>query len=288
MFTDKKVIVKGGGDLATAVAHKLSRAGFPVMITELEKPMMVRRTVSFANCVYEGEWTVEGVTAVLAHDAQEVERIMKEGKIPLVIDPICQIREVIKPTFIVDAILAKSNCGTKLHHAPIVIGLGPGFTAGEDVHAVIETNRGHHLGRIILQGTAQPNTGVPGNIAGFTNERVFRAPCEGIVRNYVEIGTAVEVGQLLCSVDEREVKAKIRGMVRGLIYDGLRVKENEKLGDIDPRRKREHCHTISDKGRNVAGGALEAMLYLLQNKVHDGGKGVHGVEVSVQNMVRKR
>lgn len=272
MFREKKVMIQGGGDLATAVAYKLFRAGFPVIITELEKPMMVRRMVSFANCVYEGEWTVEGVTAVLAHDLKEVERIMQEGKIPLVIDPKGHIREAIKPTVIVDAILAKKNCGTKLHYAPIVVGLGPGFTAGEDVHAVIETSRGHDLGRIIFQGSAKPNTGVPGNIAGFTTERVFRAPCEGTVKNYVEIGMEVETGQLLCAVDERKVTAKISGVVRGLIHDGLRVRENEKLGDIDPRGKKENCYTISDKGRNIAGGVLEAVLYLLQSKDHHGGR----------------
>lgn len=266
MFEEVKVIVKGGGDLATAVAHKLFHAGFSVIITELEKPRMVRRLVSFANSIYEGEWTVEGVTAVLADGAEEVNKVLKMGKIPLVIDPSCEIRKDILPTVIVDATLAKKNCGTTLEDAPIVIGLGPGFTAGKNAHGIIETKRGHHLGRIFYKGTAEPNTGVPGNIGGFTKERVFRAPCKGIVKNHLEIGAPVRTGQILCWVNGCSVAAGISGIVRGLIHDGLMVKENEKLGDIDPRGEKEYCCTISDKGRNVAGGVLEAVLYLLQKK----------------------
>jgi len=190
MFSKHCVIVKGGGDLATGVAHKLFRAGFPVIITELEKPMMVRRTVSFANCIYEKRWTVEGVTSVLTNE-DGVEQILKDRKIPVLIDPSCNIREKIKPAVIVDAILAKRNLGTRLKDAHIVIGLGPGFTAGEDLDAVIETNRGHNLGKIIFCGKAAPNTGVPGDIKGYTIQRVLRCPCKGIVKNQVEIGSMV-------------------------------------------------------------------------------------------------
>lgn len=263
MLSQYRIIVKGGGDLATAVAHKLFRAGFPVIITELDKPMMVRRTVSFANCIYEGEWTVEGVTAVLT-DAKGLERVLAEGKIPVVIDPQCSIRLQIKPAVIVDAILAKENLGTGIDDAQVVIGLGPGFTVGEDVDAVIETNRGHNLGRVLLEGSAEPNTGIPGDIKGYTAERVLRSPCEGTVENKVEIGTIVNVGDVICTVAEQPVYAKIDGVVRGLIRNGLRVAKNTKIGDIDPRGDIKYCNTISDKGRNIAGGVLEAVLMLIK------------------------
>lgn len=262
MFSKHSVIVKGGGDLATAVAHKLFRSGFPVIITEIEKPTMVRRTVSFANCIYEKEWTVEGVTSVLA-DEEGVERVLQDGKIPVVVDPACNICKSIKPTALVDAILAKRNLGTQLKDAPIVIGLGPGFTAGQDVHAVIETQRGHDLGRIIFEGKAAPNTGVPGDVQGYTTQRVLRSPCNGVVKNIVDIGSAVKTGDIICTVNDIAVYAQIDGIVRGLIKDGLNVSYSLKIGDIDPRENIKHCSTISDKGRNIAGGVLEAILMLL-------------------------
>ncbi|GAA0180252.1 selenium-dependent molybdenum cofactor biosynthesis protein YqeB [Clostridium sediminicola] len=268
MFSKYTVIIKSGGDLATAVAHRLFRVGFPVIITELEKPMMVRRTVSFANCIYEKEWTVEGVTAVLADSNDNVKKILKEGKIPVIIDPKCKIIEKIKPSIVVDGILAKKNCGTKITDAPIVIGLGPGFTANLDVHVVIETQRGHELGKIIYEGKAIPNTGIPGNIIGYTAQRVLRSSCSGIVKNHVDIGSYVEAGETICSVDGTLVKAEIKGIVRGLIHDGLIVKKNEKLGDIDPRGEKKYCQIISEKGRNIAGGVLEAILIELNKKYH--------------------
>lgn len=268
MFSTYTVIIKGGGDLATAVAHKLFRVGFPVIITELEQPMMVRRTVSFANCIYEKEWTVEGVTAALADNVKDVKQILKDGKIPVVIDPKCDISKEIKPSIIVDGILAKRNCGTQITDAPIVIGLGPGFTANVDVHAVIETQRGHELGKIIFQGKAIPNTGIPGNIIGYTSQRVLRSHCSGFVKNHVDIGSYIEAGQVICSVDGCLVKAEIKGIVRGLIHDGLFVKKNEKLGDIDPRGEKKYCEMISEKGRNIAGGVLESILILFKENHH--------------------
>ena len=267
MFSKHCVIVKGGGDLATGVAHKLFRAGFPVIITELEKPMMVRRTVSFANCIYEKRWTVEGVTSVLTN-GDGVEQLLKDRKIPVLIDPSCNIREKIKPSIIVDAILAKRNLGTGIKDAPIVIGLGPGFTAGEDVDAVIETNRGHNLGKIIFSGKAAPNTGVPGEIKGYTTQRVLRSPCQGIVKNQVEIGSMVKIGDIICTVNEVAVNAQIDGVVRGLIKSGLNVALNDKIGDIDPRGELKYCNIISDKGRNIAGGVLEAILISLKNSCY--------------------
>ncbi|GAA0181696.1 selenium-dependent molybdenum cofactor biosynthesis protein YqeB [Clostridium sediminicola] len=266
MFSKYTVIIKSGGDLATAVAHKLFSVGFSVIITELDNPMMVRRTVSFANCVYEKEWKVEGVTAVLAHNTQDVKKILGQGKIPVVIDAKCSISQELKPTVIIDGILAKKNRGTKITDAPIVIGLGPGFTAGEDVDMVIETQRGHKLGKIICKGQAIANTGIPGNIMGYTSQRVLRSSCKGIVKNFVDIGSNVETGQTICSVDGEDVVAEIRGIVRGLIHDGLFVKNKEKLGDIDPRGEKEYCYIISEKGRNIAGGTLEAILVELNKR----------------------
>lgn len=263
MFSKHCAIVKGGGDLATAVAHKLFRAGFPVIITELEKPMMVRRSVSFANCIYEKEWTVEGVTSMLT-DEEGAEPILMDRKIPVLIDPLCNIRLRKKPSIIIDAILAKKNLGTHIDDAPIVIGLGPGFTAGKDVHAVIETNRGHDLGKVIFDGAAAPNTGVPGDIKGYTTQRVLRSPCKGTVKNHVEIGSIVKTGDIICAINGITVAAQIDGVVRGLIKDGLDIDQNDKIGDIDPRGEIKYCNTISDKGRNIAGGVLEAILILLK------------------------
>ncbi len=266
MFRNYKVIIKGGGDLASAVAYKLYRAGFPVIITELEKPKMVRRTVCFGNCVYEDQWTVEGVTAVLVHDVDEIDNILKERKIPVLIDHSCKVKESVHPFVLIDGILAKKNSGTKVTDAPIVIGLGPGFTAGKDVDMVIETNRGHDLGRMLYKGSAEKNTGIPGSIKGYTTERVLRASCRGVVKNKREIGDIVKKGDIICYVGEKEIKANIDGILRGLIHDGIIVKENEKIGDIDPRGERDHCYSISDKGRNIAGGVLEGILVMIQSK----------------------
>jgi len=264
MFSSYTVIIKGGGDLATAVAHRLFKVGFPVIITELEKPMMVRQNVSFASCVYENEWTVEGVTSVLAGDENELWSIIREGKIPLMVDPQCRIRSRVKPAIIVDGILAKRNSGTCQTDAPIVIALGPGFCAGEDVHRVVETQRGHNLGKVILSGRAAPNTGIPGEIMGYSSERIIRASNRGIVKNHLRIGSNVEKGDLVCFVDGNPEISQISGIVRGLIHDGTLVRKYEKIGDIDPRGIHEYCNTISDKGRAVAGGVLEAILMLMK------------------------
>lgn len=266
MFEDYKVVIKGGGDLATAVAHKLHRSGFPVIITEIPQPKMVRRTVSFGNCVYEGVCTVEEITSELVDSAEQIDGMIACGHIPLLIDPECSILKKVHPTILIDGILAKKNTGTSINDAPIVIGLGPGFTASKDVHAVIETKRGHTLGQVIFNGSAIPNTGIPGNIGGYTHERVFKAPKAGLVKNYADIGDMVTEGDILCFVDDVPVKSKISGMVRGIIHDGLVVSNGEKLGDVDPRGEKCYCYSISDKGRTIAGGALEAILYLL-NKI---------------------
>lgn len=254
------VLIKGAGEMATGVAHRLFRSGFRVCLTEIIEPLAVRRAVSFCEAVFEKEKEVEGVTARLVGMEKDVRLAWKDGRIPLVIDPEANIRRFIEPDVLVDAILAKENLGTRIGDAPLVIGLGPGFRAGEDVHAVIETNRGHNLGRIIEKGEAEPNTGVPGNIGGYTWERVLRAPAAGIFRAKNKIGDKVQAGETVAEVEGVPVKAGISGVLRGILRDGIRVKEQMKAGDIDPRGTRENCFTISEKARAIAGGVLEAIL----------------------------
>lgn len=253
------VIVKGGGDLATGIAHRLHRCGFAVVITEIAEPTVIRRSVAFANAVFTGEMTVEGVTAALA-SSDEVAACLGAGKLPVVVDPACSIRYQLKPWGLVDAILAKRNCGTTLQDASVVIGVGPGFTAGQDVHKVVETMRGHDLGRVITAGSAEPNTGIPGDIGGYTLERLVKAPCAGQFRAVRSIGDVVGVGEVLAYVADQPVIGEIAGVLRGLLHDGLTVTAGMKIGDIDPRAKVEHCWTISDKARAIGGGVLEALL----------------------------
>ena len=263
MLEDILVIVKGGGDLATGVAHRLHRAGMQVVVTELAQPTVIRRAVAVASAVYEGQVEVEGLVARLVESDQEMRVARAGGQVPVIVDPSGEVITRLHPTVVVDAIMAKRNTGTTITDASIVIGLGPGFTAGVDVHAVIETNRGHHLGRVILSGSAEPHTGVPGPTAGFTAERVLRAPCQGTFTGKRRIGDPVKAGEAVASVAGEPVVAKISGVVRGLLADGLFVKAGMKVGDVDPRGVREHCFTISDKARAIGGGVLEAVLYLL-------------------------
>jgi xanthine dehydrogenase accessory factor len=255
------VVIKGGGDLATGVAHRLHRAGFRVVITELAQPTVIRRAVAFATAVYEGEVTVEAVVARRVN-LDQVEDLLREGVIPVLVDPQAEAVRVLRPLAVVDAIMAKRNTGTRITDAPIVIGLGPGFTAGVDVHAVIETERGHNLGRVILEGGATADTGVPGPIGGVTAERVLRAPGDGIFRGLRVIGQRVEEGEAVARVDDAPVVARVGGVIRGLLADGLAVRVGMKVGDVDPRGVVEHCFTISDKARAIGGGVLEAILYL--------------------------
>ena len=263
------VVVKGGGDLATGVAHRLHRSGFPVMITEIENPTMVRRTVSFAECLYADAWQVEGVTSARADGESPAEKagnacaILEAGSIPVMVDPRAEAVAQVRPAVLVDAILAKRNLGTRIDDAEVVIGLGPGFTAGVDCHAVIETSRGHDLGRVILEGAAKPNTGVPGPIGGYTTERLLRAPQAGVFTSIARIGDAVRAGEAIARVDGAEVTSAIGGVLRGLLRDGIEVGAGFKVGDVDPRAEPAHCHTISDKSRAIGGGALEAIMMFL-------------------------
>jgi xanthine dehydrogenase accessory factor len=257
------VIVKGGGDLGTGVAYRLHRAGMRVVVTEQAQPTVIRRAVAFATAVYEGEIEFEGVVARRAQDASEAMRFLGEGLVPVVVDPNVTLRHRLKPTAIVDAIIAKRNLGTTIHDAPIVVALGPGFTAGVDVHAVVETKRGHYLGRVILEGQAAPDTAVPGAVMGYKRERVLFSPAEGPFRAERHIGDRVTEGQVVAYVGDAPVKANISGVLRGLLTEGLPVREGMKIGDIDPRGVVEHCFTISDKALSVGGGVLEAILYFL-------------------------
>jgi len=254
------VLIKGAGELATGVAHRLSRCHLRVCMTEIPRPQAVRRGVAFSEAVYEGEKEVEGVIARLISSPDEIQTVWREGKLPLLIDPEARVRDILKPDVLVDAIIAKENLGTKISDATLVIGLGIGFRAGRDVHVVIETNRGHNLGRVILQGEAEANTGIPGEIAGVSAERVFRAPKAGRFLTQHEIGDCVEAGEVIAFVDGAPVKVMTGGIVRGLLRNGTEVNRGMKAGDVDPRGIKEYGHTISDKSRTISGGVLEAIL----------------------------
>ena len=281
---DSLVAVKGAGDLATGVIHRLSRAGFAIMATELPQPTVLRRTVAFAEAVTRGEMTVEDVTARLSTSLQDIQAALVSGLIPIVVDPKGTLLRQMHPTVLIEATLSKYNSGVTMDDAPIVIALGPGYEAGKDVHAVIETNRGHNLGRVYLRGCAESNTGVPGAIGGYTIERLLRAPCAGTLFGARQIGDLVQAGETVAVIRKNEtgnnetapVVATISGILRGLMRDGLHVSSGMKVGDIDPRAAREHCFTISDKSRAIAGGVLEAILYLLNKRyvVHAQNRGL--------------
>ncbi|MBM4330634.1 MAG: EF2563 family selenium-dependent molybdenum hydroxylase system protein [Deltaproteobacteria bacterium] len=254
------VLVRGGGEMATGVAHRLARSGFRVCLTEIPEPLAVRREVSFCEAVFEGQKEVEGLMAKKAADKEEIMNLWAEDKIPVVVDPQGVIRKELHPQVLVNAILAKRNLNTKRNHAPLVIGLGPGFRVGRDCHLVVETNRGHRLGRVIEEGEAEANTGLPGEISGYTWERVLRAPATGKFQGKKEIGDRVEKGEVVAEVEGFSVAAKVSGVLRGILRSGLWVQEKMKVGDIDPRGVREHCFTISEKARAIGGGVLEAIL----------------------------
>ena len=247
MFNNYLVGIKGGGDIATGLAFRLFRSGFPVFITELHQPLVVRRTVSFAEAIFSGETVVEGVKAIKTNSFTDVPIIIKKGNIPVLIDPDALSFRDLKPVIIVDAMMAKKNTGTTITDAEIVIGIGPGFRAGQDVHAIIETNRGHDTGRVIWEGSAEENTGMPSSISGCAEERVLRAPCSGTIKTIKKIGERVETNEIVAHVGDRLVKAGISGILRGIVHEGVKVTSGVKLGDIDPRGKREYCYTISDK-----------------------------------------
>ena len=259
-------LIRGAGDIASGAAMRLWRCGIDVVMTDLARPTAIRRTVAFSDAIVHGETIVEGLRAVRAENAAEAEKLLHEGVLPVLADPECRCREALSPDALVDAILAKRNLGTKITDAPIVVGVGPGFTAGEDCHAVVETMRGHTLGRVIYSGSALPNTNIPGLIGGFTGERVLRAPCDGIFTAVHRIGDTVEEGETIGFVAGQPMKCTISGVLRGVLDDGVPVKKGMKSGDVDPRCKPEYCTTISDKALAVGGGVVEAVLYLRAKK----------------------
>ncbi len=256
------VLIRGAGEMASGVAHRLYRSHFKICLLEIEHPLAVRREVSFCEAVYEGVKEVEGIRAKAVSHPEEIQSAWKGGEIPLLIDPDgMKTRKYLKPDVVIDAILAKLNLGTRLNDAAFVIGLGPGFTAGEDVHAVIETNRGHNLGRVILNGSAEPDTGTPGEIGGFSVERVLRTLKGGVFRPQKSIGDPVNKGAVVAVVDDYPIIAMISGVIRGLLREGIEANKGMKVGDIDPRGKKELCFSISEKARAIGGGVLEAILY---------------------------
>lgn len=247
--------------MASAVAWRLFMANLKkIFMMETTNPLAVRREVSFCEAVHEGKKEVEGVEGVLSKNADEVKATWRKGKIAVIVDPAWQTLKSIRADAVVDAILAKKNLGTSIDDASVVIGLGPGFSAGHDVDMVIETKRGHNLGRILTSGEAEPNTGVPGPIGGYDQERVLRAPANGEFLTPVSIGDLVEKGEIVGSVAGKDVAALINGVVRGLIRPRAQVTQGLKIGDIDPRGDTGFCHTISDKARAISGSVLEAIM----------------------------
>lgn len=264
---ETKILIRGAGEQATGVAHRLHKSGFLVFMTEVAEPQAVRRMVSFCEAVYDGFKTVEEVTAVKISTPSDIAAVWEKKAIPLMVDPGNEVCAVLKPHVLVDAVLAKRNIGTEISDAPLVLGLGPGFTAAMDVHVVIETNRGHDLGRLMFRGQAEPNTGVPGVIGGYGIERVLRTPRAGIFHIVKDIGDSVKAGDVVAQVEGAPIPAKIAGVLRGLLRDGIVVPEDFKAGDIDPRGNRESCFTISDKARALGGAVLEAILSQLPARI---------------------
>ena len=230
-----RVLLRGGGDLASGAALRLIRAGYQVVITEIEKPLAVRRSVAFAQAVFEKKVTIEGITCARAENAEDVFNILEQGIVPVIVDPSAEIRFVFHPHIIVDARMMKQSPEFGIREAELIVGLGPGFTAGKDCHAVIETKRGFFMGRVYWQGTAEPNSGTPESVMNHEESRVLRAPVGGIFHTNHEIGNWVEEGDVIASVNGQEVKAKFSGLIRGLLHDEIEVQKNLKIGDIDPR-----------------------------------------------------
>ena len=256
------VIVRGGGDISTGICHRLYRAGFNILILDIKEPTTIRRRVAFSEAIYSKEIVVEGIKSVHVKRIEDIYHEINKGNIPVYIDPEGAIINELRPLAVVDSILAKRNLGTNMDMAPITIGVGPGFEAGKDVDLVIETKRGHFLGKVIYEGGAIPNTSIPGDILGHTEDRIIRASAEGKVKPLVQIGDMVEKGQLICKVGDTDVIASLSGIVRGMIIEGINVTKGYKIGDIDPRGDIENVDTISEKARAIGGGVLEAIMYM--------------------------
>ncbi|MEN6440330.1 MAG: selenium-dependent molybdenum cofactor biosynthesis protein YqeB [Syntrophobacter sp.] len=255
------VLLQGGGDLASGVAYALHRCGMSVVILEIPHPLCVRRTVSFAQAVIDREIQVEGVKAVLAESAEDIQRIHLNNHIPVCVMPMRDAMDALRPEVLVNATMAKRNNGMTRDLAPLTIALGPGFIAGKDVDIVVETNRGCNLGKLIHEGPAEANTGIPGEVMGYDVERVLRAPCDGAMRHVHDIGAVLKKGDIICYVDEIPVRCPFDGVVRGLIMNHIRVTKNLKIGDVDPRGIRECCYTFSDKALAIGRAVSTAILF---------------------------
>ena len=268
-----RIVVRGGGDLATGVIHRLWRAGFTPLVLECARPAAIRRQVALCEAVYAGKATVEGMTGVLVHRLSEAVAVWQAGQVPALVDESGSCVKILQPDIVVDAIIAKKNLGTTMDMAPLTIALGPGFEAGTDVHAVVETKRGHNLGRVITKGCAAPNSGIPGLIAGYGKERVLHAPVAGVLHIVKDIGSFVEKGQVIAEIETADgavvaVEASLTGIIRGMIREGFPVTKGFKIADIDPRQEElANCFTISDKARCIAGSVLELVCEFM-NKVN--------------------
>jgi xanthine dehydrogenase accessory factor len=261
---DQVVVVRGGGDLGSGTALRLWRAGFPVVVLESPSPVAVRRTVAFAEAVYEGTARVEELQGEIIQNGGEAQGVLRTGYLPVMVDPDCSSLPTLGPYAVVDAIMAKRNTGTSLDMATFTVALGPGFVAGKQVSAVVETNRGPHLGRVYWSGQAEADTGAPGLVGGHAEDRVLRAPASGALHAVRAIGDVVEAGDLLADVDGVAVRAPFRSLLRGLAREGLSVHAGMKIGDLDPRLDPSLCRLVSDKALAVAGGVLEAILMSLR------------------------
>lgn len=254
-----KVLIKGAGDLATGIAYELWKTEAKIIMTDIAVPLTVRRMVAFSRAVYEGECQVEEAKGCLVHNLEEALRETEAGNIAVIVDEKAEIRKEYQPDVVVDAIMAKRNTGTHLADAPLVIGIGPGFFAGKDCHYVIETKRGEHLGEIIRHGSAIPNTGIPGNVGGYTIERLLWASANGEMKPIAKIGDVVEKGQIVAFTGDVPVYAGLTGIVRGMLQGGVMVTEGMKIGDIDVRTEKSLCFTISDKAYRIGASVMEVL-----------------------------
>jgi xanthine dehydrogenase accessory factor len=259
LFSTLRVVVRGGGDLGSGAVYRLHKAGFAVIVTELAAPLCVRRAVCYGMAALEGALTVDGITARRAA-VTEVDAVLAAGEVPVIVDPVDEVIAALHPAVIVDARMLKYNPGTTRDDAPLVVALGPGYTAGADCHAVVETMRGHYLGRVYWEGPAAPDTGVPGSIGGATVKRALYAPTEGFVQPLQAIGDVVEEGTPLATMNGLTIISPFHGVLRGLIHPEVPVAKGVKIGDVDPRAARDHCFAISDKSLSVGGGVVEAVL----------------------------
>lgn len=262
------ILIRGAGDLASGIAKSLFDTGFKVIMADIEKPTFIRRTVSFGNAIYENEVEIENIKARLAKiDLNEINNLHSQNIIPIIIDAKLESLNYLKPYILIDAIIAKKNLETNINMAEIVIGIGPGFEAGIDVDTVIETKRGHNLGRAIFKGQTEKNTGIPGNIAGYSSERVIYSPCEGNIENLKDIGDIVKKDECIAIINNQKIYSNIAGVLRGIIKDGFYCKKGMKIADVDPRiTEKKNCFTISDKSRAIGNATLYTILNILKKE----------------------